>query len=72
MRENITAIPVGDYQIVVVHMDAEVERFGRFETEDEAVQWAMENRSSLGLARCASWHVERLKDAIPGKAMSMG
>lgn len=54
------AVPVGDYQVVVVQMNGETERFGLFSDRIEATDWAMLYRDSLGLNRCASWHIEEI------------
>lgn len=56
--DRMDARPVGDYRVVVVHTDDSTEVFGCFASESAAVDWAMENRISLGLHRSASWRVE--------------
>lgn len=53
-----TAVPLGNYRVVVVHMDTSSEMFGCFQSEDEAIEWAMQYRHPLGLAACASWRIE--------------
>lgn len=55
------AVPVGDWSVVVVHMDGSSERFDHFPSEHEAAAWAMIHRDGLGLTRCASWRVELCK-----------
>lgn len=56
------AVPVGDYQIVIVRDDGITERLGLFRYVGEALRWAMEHRTTLGLPWCAHWHVERRND----------
>jgi hypothetical protein len=64
---EMTAMPVGKYQVVVVHMNTLTEKFGCFETEASAVEWATQNRSALGLVHSACWRVESMKEVPHGK-----
>lgn len=59
MSESL-AVPMDRYQIVVCTGDAEVGdfRFGLFASEQEAESYGMMHRTTLGLDRCVSWHVE--------------
>jgi hypothetical protein len=50
------AVPVGNYEIVVTHQDGTVTRHGCFETDSDAINFAMLNRETLGLDRC-KWYV---------------
>lgn len=54
-----TPVPVGDYEIVVVRPDTSTYTLGLFQTEGEAMEYAMARRSSLGIARSVSWHIAR-------------
>jgi hypothetical protein len=51
------AVPVGNYEIVVTHQDGTVTRHGCFETDSDAINFAMLNRKTLGLDRCKWWYV---------------
>lgn len=51
------AILVGTHLVRVVYDDGSAKDFPGFQSEDEAMTWALANRGALGLARSASWYI---------------
>jgi hypothetical protein len=58
--------PTNGYQVAVVSHDGAVHTHGCFYDRDEAEEWAMRHRDTLGLTRCRRWFVEvRGKGTVP-------
>ena len=53
-----TAVLTDRYRICVEHVEGPSTTHGWFATEQEAEDFAINNRSRLGLDGCLSWHVE--------------
>jgi hypothetical protein len=53
-----TAIMTDRYRICVEHVEGPSTSHGRFAAEREAEDFAMSNRTRLGLGGCLSWYVE--------------